>query len=320
MLAACGGSESGSGGLAGPGDLEGRTVAVASLTSVATLELRYVLQEKYVLGPDDVAIAESPGESLIDLVREGEVDAAVLPAQSAFASPDDGTVRVISHLAQEMREHAGAPVVASVLITYPDAAGQKAAALSELNRMLAESRAYARANRDALVNAVAEELSVDPAFVRWLWDRHELRFGDGSQEAQDQLAATWRAGQAVGDVGEPPAVEAVLFEPTGATPTGTPGGDRTTISLALLDDPLRRVALAAVERGIVASDVIDLDVTYLPASALTEAAPARQYDAVEATPLTVPLGIERGFDFLVLSAGAVDVDATLLFARVGPEG
>ena len=98
-------------------------------------------------------------------------------------------------------------------------------------------------------------------------------------------------------------------------PPDVTDGDRITISIALRDDANRLAALYAIEQGIVTSDTIDVDVTYLTQSAIAEVALARQYDVIEVTPLAVPLAAVQDFDFAVLSGGLQNSDGTFLFAR-----
>ncbi|MEX1254420.1 MAG: PhnD/SsuA/transferrin family substrate-binding protein [Dehalococcoidia bacterium] len=93
------------------------------------------------------------------------------------------------------------------------------------------------------------------------------------------------------------------------------GSARTTVTLAFLDDPSRRAALYAIDNALVTSDSIDIVATYVSQSALNEALGARQYDVVETASLAVPGSVEGGADLVVLSAGRLDKDGTLLFVR-----
>ncbi len=332
LAAACGEDEEPiAGGLSGPGDLRGRTIGVVSLADTFTLETRYVLQQTYgldvSLGEGDLTIVESPAESLPTLLRDGDIDAAVLVQLGAFLLLEDERFRVLSQVTEEMRELTGAPIMNSILVTYPDVAEQKTDALSELNRMLAASVTYFRANQDEVIEAVAADQQVDQEFLRWWWQGQDLLLGDRSMEAQERLLQVWEAARAIGDIEEYPELVAVLFNPEGGQSEALVEGeelqaaikgDRTTVSLALLDDPGRRTALYAIEQGIVTSDTVDLDLTYLPLSVLIEAAPARQHDVIEAAPLVVPIGAARDLEFIVLSAGLQNLSSTLLFVRNGP--
>ncbi|OGO50951.1 MAG: hypothetical protein A2148_02335 [Chloroflexi bacterium RBG_16_68_14] len=318
--AACGGGdERVAGGLSDPGDLRGKTIGVGSLGDMSTLETRYLLQQGYgldvSLGGGDVTISESPAESLPTLLEDGDIDAAVLGSLGAFRLLEDERFRVLSQVTAEVQELTGAPVMSSILVTYPEVAEQKGDALGELNRMLAESVTYFKANQDQVIEAVAAEQQADPEFLRWWWDRQGLALGDSSQEMQEQLLKVWETAKAVGDIEDYPELADVLFSGDEGAPSMAMKADRTTVSLALLDDPSRRAALYAVQQGIVTSDSVDVDLTYLPFSTLIEVAAARQYDVIEALPLVVPLGAARDLDFVVLSGALQDLSGTLLFVR-----
>ena len=330
LAAACGGGGSTSvTGLASPADLRGRAVGVVSLTDGSTLEARVLLQEVYGLDVSlkggDVTIVESSAESLPTLLQDGDIDAAVVSHLGAFRLSDDETFRLLSRVTEEMREITGAPIMSSILVTYPDVADQRAEALIELNRMLAESVPYFKANRDDVIEAVAVDQASGSEFLRWWWDRHDIPLGDLSADLQERLLHIWEAARMIGDIEEYPELASVLFNAEGDEEESSDAGeqseatkgDRTTVSLALLDDARRRAVLYAIEQGIVTSDLVDLDLTYLPNSALTEAAPAKQYDVIEASPLVVPLGRMQDLDFVVLSGGLQNRDGTFLFVRNG---
>lgn len=331
LAAACGsGGSTTVTGLASPADLRGRTVGVVSLTDGSTLEARLLLQEAYGLDVSldvgDVTIVESPAESLSTLLQDGHIDAAVVSHLGAFRLLDDERFRLLSRVTEEMREITGAPIMNSILITYPDVADQRAEALVELNRMLAESVTYFNANRDDVIEAVAvDDQTIDAQFLRWWWDRYDLPLGDLSVDLQERLLHIWEAARMIGDIEEYPELASVLFNadgdeqesPDAGEQSEATKGDRTTVSLGLLDDASRRAVLYAIEQGIVTSDLVDLDLTYLPKSALMEAAPAKQYDVIEASPLVVPLGRTQDLDFVVLSGGLQNRGGTFLFVRNG---
>lgn len=316
-FAACSGSKSARvGELTDLSQLKGKTVAVTSLLSATTLEARYVLQEKYGLsaGPanSDVTLKESNAESLPQLLHDGAVDAVIAGDFASVTLSGDQDLLPFSHITKEMRVLTGEPTLTSLLLTYPDVAQEEGAALEELNRMLATSVTYFRSNKQGVLRAVAADRDVSRKQLDRWWDGHDTGLGDMSAGVQQELLAVWRAAVALGDIDAYPALSDVLFGLQGepARPTG-----RVTISIAVLDDASRRAALYAIDQDIVRSDLIDVSLTYLPASSLVAAAAARQFDVVEAEPLTVPLGAANGQDFTILSGGFVDLDGTLAFTR-----
>jgi ABC-type nitrate/sulfonate/bicarbonate transport system substrate-binding protein len=299
-------------------DLEGKTVGVTSLLSTTTLAARYVLQESYGLtaGPvaGDVTLEESPAGSLSQRLLDREIDAAIAAGVPSLDLADDEELVAFARVTGELRDITGEPLLTSVLLTYPDVADVKGAALADLNRMLETSVTYFESNRNDVLAAVAADRGVSRRLLERWWDVHDVSLGRTSAGSQEELLTVWRAATALGDIDAYPELSDVLFA---AGEQSAPQG-RTTISIALLDDASRRAALYAIEQGIVGSGLIDVNVTYLPLSALSEAALARQYDVFEAEPLAVPLAAESGQGFIVLSAGFVDLDSTLAFSRVLP--
>jgi ABC-type nitrate/sulfonate/bicarbonate transport system substrate-binding protein len=317
LAATCGGHSSPKdSGLAG---LQGKTVGVVSLTDVSTLELRYLLHESYGLDTSrktgTVTLTEVAPESIAGRLAAGQLDAALLPLDAAYAQALGQGAPPASHVSQEAADAAGGTVAESVLLSYRDVVDQKAEAIGELDRLLAQSVAYEDANRSSVFDAVAAALSQDQVAIRWQADRMKLPLGDLSKRAQDSIARTWRMAAAVGDIATVPDITSIVFDPGKRAPNAQAGG-RVTISLALLDDPTRRAALSAIEQGIVASSKIDISITYLSARALPEAATTKLYDVVEASPLII--SSNSSLPFVILSAGAQDIDGAVLFVSTKP--
>ncbi|MCH8948880.1 MAG: hypothetical protein IIB87_00700 [Chloroflexi bacterium] len=320
LAAACGGGEQRIIGITELSGLRGRTIGVTSLVDTFTLEARYLLQEAEGLraspAEGDVTLVEAPAQSLPSLLLDREIDAALMRERDAFLLLDDDRFRILSHVTEEVRELTDTAVISSVLITYPDVTEQKREALVEALRLFSESGIYFRTNQGDVIDTVAEAEETDPEFLTWWWDRHDLLLGDLSEDVQGQLLSFWNAAAAVGDIEVMPDLADVLFgEGDEAKVEESANGDRTTISIALLDHPSRRAALYAIEQGILTSDTVDLDITYLPQSALGEAAAAGLYDVIETSPLAVALGAERNLELIILSGALQDQDGTLLFVR-----
>jgi len=317
LAATCGGHSSRKdSGLAA---LRGKNIGVVSLTDVSTLELRYLLHDRYGLNTSrkagTVTISEVAPESIAGRLAAGQLDAALLPLDAAYAQAVGQGAPPASHVSQEAADAAGGMVAESVLLSYRDVVDQKADGIAELDRLLAQSVAYGDANRSSVFDAVAAALSQDSDEIRWQADRLKLPLGDLSKGAQDSIVRTWRMAAAVGDIATVPDITSVIFDPGKRAPNAQAGG-RVTISLALLDDPSRRAALSAIEQGIVASSKIDISITYLSARALAEAATTKLYDVVEASPLIV--SSNTSLPFVIVSAGAQDIDGALLYISTKP--
>lgn len=298
--------------------LRGHDVGVTSGSSPSILELRYVLAEKYNIGSSvrsgtDILLVGSAADSLVDQLRSGQLRYAVLPPLAAFQAQNDAGLRVLLPISQDMQELTGVPVPHSVLASYADIISQKSAVMTELNRMLRDSLAHFQANRGPVLDAVAQERNADRAFLDWWWSRFDMPLGQLSPDFQQGILRFWQAAVDLGDIEDYPELTDVLFAGPTSTATAPVQGGRQTVSLAVLDDPSRRAALYAIENGLVTSNLVDLNITYLPQAELTEAVSTRQYDVVETAPTLIVQGRERGVDFMIISAGLIDLDGTQLY-------
>jgi len=316
MLAvACGGGGSDSTGVEGLVSLKGETIGLVALDGPASLELRYVLQEgagvnSKALG-GDVRYMEAPGDSLPDLLQNGDVAAAVLPPQVAHSLQDDNRYQIQARVAAAMGDLTGAPVMATALLTYRDEANTNPTSLGEARRMLRDSTSYFMANQTEALDAIAQDGELDDEFARWQAERQRIVLGDASEAIEASLVALWDAAVLTGDIAEAPVLDDVLFREGAADEVG---GGRKTVSIAVLDDAIHRAALYAIEQGTVESALVDMDVTYLSPGGLQQAIEAREYDIVEAMPLLVVTGTSRRLDLVVLSGGVQDLDSTILFS------
>lgn len=200
-----------------PAGLKGKTIAVASLGGTFVLEARYVLQKKYGLNTDlktgDVKFSETPQEAVPQLLKEGRLDAAVTTQLLTYRLKDSPDHRVLSELTREFAELAGNKSINSIVVTYRDKAATRGKALGELQRMLADSLAYLRANRDAVLAEVAAARKLDPAYLAWFFQAYELRAGPVSETDKAEIRASWEAAKLVGDAATVPNIEDVLFKP-----------------------------------------------------------------------------------------------------------
>ena len=324
LLAACGGEDKPLTGIVDLGGLRAKTVGVTSFDDSGTMELRYVLQESYGLvagqADGDVTIIEGPAQDLLMLLEAGDVDAVLIRrGRPQMASAED-TYRVVSRVTDEIRGLTGVPVAGSILLTYADTAEQKALVLFELNRMLTDSLTYLDSNRGDVLGALAVDGEIDEDAAHDWWSAFNLLFGDISLDVQEQIVTVWRVAAALGDIEDVPEIDGFILHGVGEIADEAESkeqeepdiGDRTTLSIGVLDDPSRRAALYAIEQGIVSSETVDLNVTYLSRSELRDAVSARQFDVVEASPLAVTLGEERDLGFVIVSGGMQDLDGAVL--------
>lgn len=203
--------------IAKPVDLKGKTIAVASLGGTFVLEARYVLQKRYGLNADlktgDVKFSETPQEAVPQLLKEGRLDAAVTTQLLTYRLKDSPDHRVLSELTREFAELAGGKSINSIVVTYKERAATRGKALADLQRMLGDSLAYLRANREAVLAEVAAARKLEPAYLAWFFQAYELRAGPVSEADKGEIRASWEAAKLVGDATTVPNLEDVLFKP-----------------------------------------------------------------------------------------------------------
>jgi ABC-type nitrate/sulfonate/bicarbonate transport system substrate-binding protein len=197
-------------------DLRGEKLGVSSLDGPPALKTRYLLQERDGLDVQreggDLTYVEAPAQSLSGILRNGDATAAAMQDLSAYLASNDGDFRVLANVGEEVSALPNPPLLDTVLVTYGDVAQQKSDALVEVNRLLAESLAYFQANRDRILDDVAAQQDVDPAYLDWWWDHAELPLGDLSPEVRQQLLDGWEAAKAVGDIDTYPDLNGLLFQ------------------------------------------------------------------------------------------------------------
>jgi hypothetical protein len=297
--------------------LRGDSIGLVTLEGIPSLELRYVLQEgagmdSRALG-GEVRYVEATADSLPDMLRSGEVEAALLPPQVAFSLLDETEFEVPTRVSAAMAELTRHSVPSTVLLTARDEAVRRGNAFAEARRMILESTSYFRANQGSVLEAVVREYSLDAKYVSWLSNRQQVVLGDSSSRTRRAVSTLWSAAVEMGDLTEAPEMQTSWFGQEG---DDVPEATRQTVSLAVLDDGLHRGALYALEQGLVESDAVDVAVTYLSPSGLTQAVHAGEYDVVEYSPLLVATGRRARLDLVVLSGGIEDIDSTLLFDYV----
>jgi ABC-type nitrate/sulfonate/bicarbonate transport system substrate-binding protein len=200
-----------------PADLKGRTLGVASLGATFLLEARFVLQRVHGLNTDlrsgEVKFSETPPEATAQLVKDGKLDGAVLSQLATYRllkSPDH---RTLMNVTQEFQKAAGRPPVNSIVVTYKDKAATKRAALAELQRLLAASRAYLNDHRAEVFKDIAQRRNVDPDFLIWVFNVQDIAAGPVTDQDIAQISATWDAAKLIGDIQSVPNIQDLVFRP-----------------------------------------------------------------------------------------------------------
>lgn len=201
--------------IASPADLKGKVVGVPSLGGTFTLELRYLLKERFGLNVDmtdgDLRFQEVPAESLLSLLNRGQIDAGVaihIPAHRLTSEPG---VRVLSNVTKEVVELTGEPVINSVLMTYPEIADERREEVQAALELISDSATYAREHWNEVRDAVAEERGISSQFLDWWSERQQLELDKSMEERSEALVAVWQMAHEIGELPEVPSVEQFLF-------------------------------------------------------------------------------------------------------------
>lgn len=168
-------------------DLKGKTVGVTGFGSSVTMTAQLVYAQKYGLDSKeeggDVNYVELDPQTLLNALEKGDVDAAVLFHQAGWRASKDSKFRVAAAVDQDFRELSDAWLVGAALVAEADVLAEKAACVTEFQRMIRESVAYAEANVASFAGDIGKQTGVDPEFIKYWWDGKSYRFG-GTTDAE----------------------------------------------------------------------------------------------------------------------------------------
>ncbi|HEX6988278.1 MAG TPA: MqnA/MqnD/SBP family protein, partial [Bacillota bacterium] len=201
--------------LTDPRDLRGQTIGVFSLGGTFVLETRYVLHKGYGLDVSltggDVTFQEVPPQNLLQMLKDGSLPAGVVLQQAGYLIRDSADYRRLVDVTGEFQRLTGQYSMNSILVTYPDTAGEKGEALRELARLLQASAQYAEEHRGEVIAAVAEARGEDAGYLEYFFEAYDLVFGDPVTDYADAITVTWEAAREIGDTRSVPSVDDLLF-------------------------------------------------------------------------------------------------------------
>ncbi|YCK79941.1 ABC transporter substrate-binding protein (plasmid) [Arthrobacter sp. D3-18] len=146
-------------GINSPGDLNGKTVAIADSKGQADLMTRTVIK-KHGGDPDSVKYTVMNASDAINALMAGKVDAAY-SYEPAMTPAEQAGYRIISWPTVEtLQEGPTSSIVASsqFVIDHPETAAR-------FNCAVREANAFANANPDTIRTITAREQKVDPALL-----------------------------------------------------------------------------------------------------------------------------------------------------------
>ena len=144
-----------------PEDLAGKRIGVPGLQSSAATIFLVMLERQYGITEDQLTLVDKSSPLLIELLRQGELDATILignPPPQAYYDPDFKTVWNLDEAFYEEHGEYYSPTVLLVDSNFYDNNKKAAETAYEL---LKESSAYAREHLDDLAEEYAVEFGAD---------------------------------------------------------------------------------------------------------------------------------------------------------------
>lgn len=202
-----------------PSDLKGKTLGVVSLGSTATLEAASVYNGKYNIDakPEggDIRWTELDPPTLLNAVKKGQVDAALMWHSWGWQAENDPQLRAIDDLDDEFREINGEWPIGSAYTATSEQLEGKEDCYREFQRMINESRDYAQENISDIAPEVSEASGgVPPEFIEFWWDG-AYEFGGLDQEWLDRAEVVYDVAVQSKVIEEKPNLDEIVLQPQG---------------------------------------------------------------------------------------------------------
>lgn len=185
--------------------LDGKTLGVASLGGTFVLESRALLGLYHgldvTLPSGKVRYQEVPAETIPALLQQGKLDAAVLMHQPAYRASSTPGVQVLANITRELKAASGLQsVVNSVLVTYQAVSQDRPQELRAALALLRDSRDYFLQHQAKVINAIAQQQQIDPAFLTWWLEGQDFAAGMNISDYQSDIQGLWSLAQQLGDL------------------------------------------------------------------------------------------------------------------------
>lgn len=180
-------------------DLKGTSVARQPGGASSVLVLRYVLEHKFRIDPDeDLAWVELPDGEMADALRSGDVAAAMLNSYHGWQALNDKSLDLLYTATEDFGALAGGLPMNTGLLTGVAVYQAKKARVDALNRLLRSAADYVGHNRGPVFEAVAATTGVPSDYLDWWWEAFDQLWGGIRAEYRPGIMALWRAGHLSG--------------------------------------------------------------------------------------------------------------------------
>lgn len=155
-----------------PADLVGKKVGVPDLTGSGTSAFLALLTKDYGIDASQITLVNNSNTLLLQLLKSGDIDAALLGQNTGVQAALDSTYKVIWNLDKTFIAEYGSPFVASLLVVNSTFFSQNTAAVKAAYDLLVESTAYGEAHLDDLAPIYAAQYGQTPDFYELVYNEH----------------------------------------------------------------------------------------------------------------------------------------------------
>lgn len=198
--------------------LKGKRVGIISLATIYALEGRYVLNKKFNLNPalqgGDIKWQEiAAGDALLGLLKNGDIDAAVVTQIQAYTvQQDSADYKVLENVTKDYLQLTNTKyVMNSALVIYKNPDSMPAKDAKEVQRLLAANYDYYKAHKDAIVTEVAKETKTDGAYLKWVTTYLDFPTGAVTPDAKSVIQAGWQAAIEIKSINSAPPIDQVIL-------------------------------------------------------------------------------------------------------------
>jgi ABC-type nitrate/sulfonate/bicarbonate transport system substrate-binding protein len=142
-----------------PHDLIGKKVGVPGIQSSATNTFLGFLKEKYGITPDQLTLVDKSNSVLIELLRQGEVDASILGQNVGAQAYYDFAFKMIWNLNVEFEQEYGASCIPTLFVVDPLFYEENSYVVIAAYDLLQESNRYVASHITEIAQAFIAEFN-----------------------------------------------------------------------------------------------------------------------------------------------------------------
>jgi ABC-type nitrate/sulfonate/bicarbonate transport system substrate-binding protein len=159
-------------GIKSPAELVGKKVGVPDLTSSATSVFLGMLKQEYGISEDQLVLVNKQNPLLLELLRKGEIDAAMLGGNVSVQAFVDPGFKVLWNVDKDFRAKYGDYFFPSILIVEQSYLNDNPEVVKSVYSLLLESNEYGEQHLDELAAKYAAEYGQTADFYKLVFNEH----------------------------------------------------------------------------------------------------------------------------------------------------